>query len=371
MDIRVKRGDLLRELQVIQPIVAGKHTIPILANVLLRAELGVLHLSATDLDIALACSCPAIVTTPGATTLPAAKLCEMVKALPPDAEIGLAHTAGGAGVTVTGAGFRARLGELSPEDFPALSEPTGQATVFPAAALRWLLRSRFIVSDSDTKSIPYAAGMLLRIEAASLTAVTTDGRRMAVAVAPRETNTPTDDAVVPRKTVLALVEQLSDLANDAPVTYMRGENLLFFEIAGRLLTSRVLDAKYPAWQRVIPTKGLSPLTVNRALLQETVQRVGLVSDEVFRKISIQADTNALAISAQSIELGDADERLVVTYAGPTVVLKFAQPFLIEFLKAMDTEQVTLALPETGTGAMLLTPVGSEREFSYILMPIVG
>ena len=247
MELKVRKTDLLRELQLFQGIVERKNTIPVLANVLMEADAEELRLLATDLEVSLRSRCAATIATEGAVTVPAKKLYEVVRALP-ETEILIRQEVKGA-VRVAAEKFDSRMQTLPREDFPTLAA-AGSAASFtlPREAIREMVsRTQFAITGEDTRYFLNGALFILRPDEMCL--VATDGHRLALVSAKREAEEAEEQRVIlPKKTLWELSRLLVD--GDGDVRFESGENHLFFDVDGRQLVSRVIDAQFPAYDRV-------------------------------------------------------------------------------------------------------------------------
>ena len=339
MELSLRKTDLLRELQLFQGIVERKNTIPILANILIEADAGgkEIKLFATDLEIGLRSRCAAEVTTAGALTLPAKKLYEIVRALP-ETEVRITQSAA-ATVNVAAERFSSRMQTLPREDFPALPEATGTGHVdLPCEALREMVeKTQFAVTGEDTRY--FLNGALLVFSRKSMRLVATDGHRLALVSATREGEVAEDrdtkvaddeeaQVILPKKTLWELARLLGD--GDETITYERGENHLFFDIGGRQLISRVIDAQFPAYERVIPKGNDKRVEFERDRLTSAIKRVALLSSERSRTVKLQIDPGKVEISSSSPDVGEASEVLSVDYEDAAVTICFNAQYLLDF-----------------------------------------
>ena len=378
MELSVRKTELLRELQLFQGIVERKNTIPILANILIVAEKGAdeIQLVATDLEVGLRSRCAAEVTTGGTLTLPAKKLFEIVRALP-ETEVRITQSAAGT-VNVAAERFSSRMQTLPREDFPALPEATGTGTVnLPCQALReMVVKTQFAVTGEDTRY--FLNGALLVLTGTSMSLVATDGHRLALVSARREgtagggdTATVEDNGeasvILPKKTLWELARLLGD-GHDT-VAYERGENHLFFDIAGRQLVSRVLDAQFPAYERVIPKGNDKRVEFERDRLTSAIKRVALLSSERSRAVKLQIDAGKVEISSSSPEVGEASEVLSVEYEDAAVAICFNAQYLLDFLAVADSESVALEFKDEMSQAVL-SPLSTDGcDYTYVIMPM--
>ena len=373
MELCLRKSDLLRELQLFQGIVERKNTIPILANVLIQANGGSVELLATDLEVGLRSRCPASISKEGSLTLPAKKLYEIVRALP-ETEIRIEESAKGA-VKVAADRFDSRMQTLPREDFPTLPEAGGTfSAVLPRAVLREMVtKTQFAITGEDTRYFLNGALFVFRTDVMSL--VATDGHRLALVSAARENGKERKAqqggeevrVILPKKTLWELARLLADGEDD--VKYERGENHLFFDVGGRVLISRVIDAQFPAYERVIPKGNDKRVEFERDRLMSAIKRVALLSNERSRAVRFQMDHDKVEVASSSPELGEAKEVLPVEYGGSPLQLCFNAQYVLDFLNVADTDSVTLEFKDE-MSQVVMKPVGADGcEYTYVIMPM--
>jgi DNA polymerase-3 subunit beta len=368
MEIVVRKNDLLRELQFFQGIVERKNTIPILANVLMEAKGDQVSFLATDLEVALRSKCPATVTKPGALTLPAKKLFEIVKSLP---ETDIRISAEKGGVKVAADRFDSRMQTLPREDFPSLPESGGSPTaMLSRASLKEMVaKTQFAITGEDTRYFLNGAQFVLKADEMNL--VATDGHRLALVSVARDgtskQNGEDNKAILPKKTLGELARLMTD--GDGDISYERGENHLFFEVGGRLLISRMIDGQFPAYERVIPKGNDKHIEFERDRLTNAVKRVALLSNERSRAVKIQIDKGRVDVTSSSPDLGEAKETLPVEYSGGPMQICFNAQYVLDFLAAVSTDVVSLELKDEVSQAVM-KPVGAEGyDYTYVIMPM--
>ncbi|MFN7982006.1 MAG: DNA polymerase III subunit beta [Vicinamibacterales bacterium] len=367
MELVVRKHDLLRELQLFQGIVERKNTIPILANVLLDAKDGEVKFLATDLEVGLRSRCEATITKPGALTLPAKKLYEIVKSLP-DTDIRIAEDK--SGVKVAADRFDSRMQTLPKDDFPTLPDGTGTptATLSSASLKEMVAKTQFAITGEDTRYFLNGAQFVLKGDQMSL--VATDGHRLALVTVTRP-DTPKDapevKAILPKKTLSELGRLLTE--GDGSVGYERGENHLFFDVGGRRLISRMIDGQFPAYERVIPKGNDKHIEFERERLTNAVKRVQILSNERSRAVKFLVEKGKVEVTSSSPELGEAHETLPVDYNGPSLQICFNAQYVLDFLAVVSTDVVALELKDEVSQAVM-TPVGAEGyEYTYVIMPM--
>ena len=366
MELVVRKNDLLRELQLFQGIVERKNTIPILANVLMDAKDGKVRFLATDLEVALRSQCDATISKPGALTLPAKKLYEIVKSLP-DTDVRIAEDKNG--VKVAADRFDSRMQTLPREDFPTLPEGgTRPTAMLPSASLKEMVaKTQFAITGEDTRYFLNGAQFVLKPDSMSL--VATDGHRLALVTVKRDAGKDDTEnkAILPKKTLGELGRLLGEA--DGDISYERGENHMFFNVAGRTLISRMIDGQFPAYERVIPKGNDKHIEFERDRLTNAVKRVALLSNERSRAVKFQIEKGKVDVTSSSPELGEAHETLPVDYTGGSMQICFNAQYVLDFLSAVTSDVVALDLKDEVSQAVM-APVGADGyDYTYVIMPM--
>jgi len=368
MEFTVRKFDLLQELTLIQGVVERKTTIPILANVLVKAEGGELRIAATDLEIGLKSVCISKTTVPGTVTLPAKRLYEIVRALP-DKEIKFKR--GEANwVSVTCGSSRFRIAGLPQEDFPALAEPKSTLGKIPSDVLAKLItRTIFAISTEDSKFT--LSGALLLLKPGSITMVATDGHRLAhiEKSEPLEEVTEEIKVLVPRKAMSELVRMISESADADQIGFGRDDNHLFFDMGKRLLISRMLTGQFPNYEAVLPRNNDRVVTVNREEIASAIKRVAILSDERSRTVKLMLANSTMEITASHSDLGEAHETLEVDYEKEDLQVGFNYQYLLDFLTTADEPDVSFEFKDSESAAQLRTQPPSDYNYRYVVMPM--
>jgi DNA polymerase-3 subunit beta len=368
MEFTVRKFDLLQELTLIQGVVERKTTIPILANVLVKAEGGELRVAATDLEIGLKSVCVSKTTVPGTVTLPAKRLYEIVRALP-DKEIKFKR--GEANwVSVTCGSSRFRIAGLPQEDFPALAEPKSTLGRIPSEVLAKLIsRTIFAISTEDSKFT--LSGALLLLKPGSITMVATDGHRLAhiEKSEPLEEVTEEIKVLVPRKAMSELVRMISESTDADRIGFGRDDNHLFFDMGKRLLISRMLTGQFPNYEAVLPRNNDRVVTVNREEIASAVKRVAILSDERSRTVKLMLANGSMEITASHSDLGEAHETLEVDYEKEDLQVGFNYQYLLDFLTTADEPDVSFEFKDSESAAQLRTQPPSDYNYRYVVMPM--
>jgi len=369
MELVVRKNDLLRELQLYQGIVERKNTIPILANVLMEARGDEVRFLATDLEVALRSRCAASVAKPGALTVPAKKLYDIVKALP-DTDVRIHEDKNG--VKVAADRFDARIQTLPLEDFPTLPDATGQGSITLSGHLlrEMVEKIQFAMTSEDTRY--YLNGALFVLRGAEITLVATDGHRLAHVSVSRPADTPETTVeerrvILPKKTVWELGRLLAEA--DGEIRYERGENHLFFSVGDRVLVSRMIEGQFPAFERVIPRNNDKRVEFERERITSAIRRVSLLSNERSRAIKFEIEKEKVQISSNSAEIGEAREELAADYQGAPLQICFNAQYVQDFLNVVKTDTVAMELKDEVSQAVM-RPVGAlDYDYTYVLMPM--
>jgi DNA polymerase III subunit beta len=366
MRLQFDRKVLEPELQSVQVITARKQTIPALSHVLLTRDAdGGTHLAATDLNVAKRSTFDVVMGAAGdgAVLLPAAKFYELVQALPPGQDVTVETD--GKTAHVTCGVFKSRLNVLPAEEFPTLpSTPTGGGVV-PRALLREMVRkTRFAISSDDTRY--YLNGSLLVITPTDMRMAATDGHRLALVIAQHVSDLK-EHAIVPSNTLKELASVLDGDGDDVKLS--RGDEHLFFETGRRLLISRLIDGQFPSYDKIIPTGFKLRAVMPRAKLAEAISRVAILADQRSRSVRFALSSGSLSITCTNVESGEAADKVDVEYPGPDIALSFNARYLLEFLNATDTEQVSVELRDEVSQALFRAIGTTGYDYAYVVMPM--
>jgi len=367
MDLTINRSLLLEELQLLQGILDRRTTIPILANMLLTAEGDRLRLAATDLDITLLTGCEATIRQEGSATVPGKTFFDLVRSLPTDT---VEVTTTDNRLEIRSGTFQSQVASLNPADYPTLPDvPSGQGFALDVSVFHRLVDATSFAVSSEEGHFQYnAALLLLGVERVEM--VATDGHRLAYA---KESHfhgaPPFEQQLLPRK-VLAQLRRFA-AQEGMPLYLARGENHLAFRLGERVLLSRVLEARFPQYDRVLVRDNPHHLVVQRADLGAALRRVALLTSERTRAIQMVVEEDALSLSSHGFELGQAAEVVPCRYTGPTLTLLVNAQYLLDFLASVDVHEVRFQLRETD-GPVVVSPVlpaEATGEYLYVIMPI--
>jgi DNA polymerase-3 subunit beta len=368
MEFTVSKTDLVRELNLSQGVVEKKTTIPILSNVLVEATGDRIHLTATDLELGIRCSCPARVKKQGAGTIPAKRLLDYVRLLP-DADLEVKLQENQWASLVCGRS-RTRIAGMSRESFPELPQMPEELAVIPAGLFASMI-SKTIFAISAEESRFTLNGALLILKNSGLIMVATDGHRLAMVEA--DVNLPgmttSYRALLPRKAMGEILKLAGDTNGDTPIRFSGDENHLFFQLGDRLLLSRKLTGNFPDFERVLPKEHAHSVVLDRDELRGAIERVSQFSDERSRAIRVQFVEGEVKIHSSLSETGESEESVPVEYDGGTVEIGFNANYLLDFLRAVPEKKVGFYFKD-GHSAGELRPDGDgANQYRYVIMPM--
>ncbi len=366
MKFSAQRESFLEPLAQVIGAVERRQTSPVLGNVLVEAGEDGVVMTASDSEIELRATSTIAVERPGSTTIPARKLFEICRHLPEQARIEVELD--GERAKLRAGRSRFTLATLPAEQFPASPELTDARTlVLPAASLLGCMRATaFSMAMQDVRF--YLNGMLLEIGPEGLCAVATDGHRLAwsrVDVAGVE-GEPVR-AIVPRKSVGELQRLLGGAADNADVTLELTSQQLRAGIETVRLTTRLIDGRFPDYDRVIPVDGDKELLIDGRSLRQALTRASVLSNEKYRGIRLALGDGVLTISSNNPDQEEAVDELEVDYSGPATEIGFNVTYLLEVLGAIETENARIVLKD-GNSSALVTPETGESS-RYVVMPM--
>ncbi|MFP5419629.1 MAG: DNA polymerase III subunit beta [Gammaproteobacteria bacterium] len=362
--VQSERSTLLSSLSAVVGVVERRHTLPILSNLLLEKKGGRLNLLATDLELQISTQQDASAGEDFAVTIAARKLFDIVRALPDGATVKLDSK--DSQVVVSAGKSRFTLQTLPAADFPRVETGAGlgAAIKLPQKTLKRLLQLvQFAMASQDIRY--YLNGMLLVLDGKQLRVVATDGHRLSYAETQLETEADAREVIIPRKTVMELSKLLGDV--DDPVELRIGANQVTITLPGTELVTKVVDGKFPDYQRVIPNNQPRQLKANRQNVMQALQRAAILSNEKFRGVRLVMSENTLGIVCNNNEQEEAADEIEVSYNGDPLDVGFNVTYLLDGLGAVGSEEIMLSLADANS-SMLLTSAG-EPGFKYVVMPM--
>jgi len=361
MKFRISKEAFLDGLQKVQHVVSSRTTLPILSNVLLVAKDGRLQFTTTDLDVGITGSVEAQIEKEGATTLPAKRLVSIIRELPAS-EVEVSVDGKNHASIRSGPSFFKIIG-LSDSEFPPLPDFEG-AKVFkiPQQALRdGLKKTSYAISTDETRYV--LNGIFTSFRDGKMTLVATDGRRLAMVDTDLEFPASHEtDVIIPTKAVQELQRLLGDSGD---VIVKLSDNQVSFAVGDSLLASKLIEGNYPNYRQVIPGDSNERVVISREALLETVRRVSLLSSDKSNSVKLVFSENRIEVTANSPDVGEAQESMDVIYQGPPMQIAFNPEFLQAPLRNLDSNDVYLDLiDEMSPGVLRI-----EGTFLYVLMPM--
>jgi DNA polymerase-3 subunit beta len=361
MKFSVSKDKLLEGLSTVQNVVSTRTTLPILSNVLLQAVEGELRLTTTDLDVGVRGRVEAQVERTGATTLPARRLFSIVRELPA-AEIYTEVDTKNLASIRSGSSYFKILG-LPEEEFPPLArfENAKEFSIAQKDLKDALRKTSYAISTDETRYV--LNGILLSFKENKLTAVATDGRRLALADLELEFPRSQEiDVIVPTKAVLELQRLVKE---EGDVKLSIGENQIAFELNDALLVSKLIEGNYPNYRQVIPSEAKERITLEREIFLNAVRRVSLLASEKSNSVKLIFSKGNMDIVAVTPDVGEAKESLPVMYKGKDFSIAFNPEFLMAPLRNLPNDEVFLDLiDEMSPGVIKI-----HGPFLYVLMPM--
>jgi DNA polymerase-3 subunit beta len=363
MKFTAVREVLLKPLQAVIGVVERRQTMPILANVLLVAKNGEISITATDLEVELVANVQVDVDSAGEITVPGRKLLDICRALPEGAEVSV--SLGGDKVNVNSGRSKFSLTTLPAAEFPTIEDiNAGQSVEVPQETLgRLLEKTHFSMAQQDVRY--YLNGLLIETGNKHLRAVATDGHRLSLCEAELEDKSvPEQQVIVPRKGVLELQRLLS---GEGTVTLELGSNHIRIQLDGIRFTSKLIDGRFPEYDRVIPKDTDNQFSADRQLFKAALQRTAILSNEKYRGIRLIIRDSGLVLQAHNPEQEEAEEELEVSYSGDDIEIGFNVNYLLDALGAIESDEVTLSVVDSNSSCLLREPGNDESK--YVVMPM--
>jgi len=364
--IKANRDALLKPLTTVAGIVERRHTLPILANILIKKQGTKVSFVATDLEVQITTASEfGVGEQEAAITVAARKLLDILRALPDTGEITVSNTSGK--LTVQSGKSRFALQTLGATDFPTLSEPETfdvNITITQQALKHLLAMTQYAMAQQDIRY--YLNGTLFVFEEGSLRAVATDGHRLAHCYTAVEGVSEPAEIIIPRKTVMELQRLLSD--SEEPVTIGVAAGQIRFKFGDVELISKLVEGKFPDYKRVIPTNYTRHFDVSREALLASLQRTAIMTTDKLRSVRFQLGNNVLQASSTNAEQEEAVEEVDIEYDHEPLDVGFNVSYLLDFLSSLKTETVRWSIMPDANASALLTIPGDDS-FQYVVMPM--
>lgn len=362
--VKTQRDNLLRPLQTVSGIVERRHTLPILANLLIRKTGQDISFLSTDLELQITtrADCGAGASDV-ATTVAARKLLDILRNVP-DSEVSLSLS--DKRLTVQAGKSRFALQTLAAEDFPTVTEAKDYGASFelPQKTFRQLLAMvHFAMAQQDIRY--YLNGLLLVVAGDMLRMVATDGHRLAYAASPLVGDYARTDVILPRKTVVELARQLADSDDALEVTIVG--NQIVFRFGHIELISKLIDGKFPDYERVIPQGHPKLVKASRLALLQSLQRAAILTNEKFRGVRLMLSEGSLKLVSTNAEQEEAQEELEVDYSGDALDIGFNVTYLLDVLNNLSANEIEIRFNDGNASALF--GLADDPDFKYVVMPM--
>jgi len=363
--LKATQDKVLSVLQAVCGIVERRHTLPILANVLIRKTGSTLQLTTSDLEIQIRTTAELDGDAGDyTTTVGARKLIDILRTMPTDQTVSLESSA--AKLILKGGKSRFTLQTMAAEDFPLVQEAAnfGPAFSVPQKTLKDLLgQVSFAMAVHDIRY--YLNGILFVAEGKQLSLVATDGHRLAFASATLAVDVPKQEVILPRKTVTELQRLLSD--TEGAIEMQFANNQAKFSFDGMEFVTKLVEGKFPDYNRVIPKNHKNSITLGRSALLATLQRTAILTSDKFKGVRLNIDPGTLHVASNNAEQEEAVDELDIDYDGDSIEIGFNVTYLIDALTNMSQEMVKLELSDGNSSALFTIP--DNATFKYVVMPM--
>lgn len=363
--LKATQDKLLAILQSVSGIVERRHTLPILANVLIRKTGDQLQLTTSDLEIQIRTSADLGGDSGNySTTAGARKLIDILRTMPGDQTVSLESSANK--LVMKGGKSRFTLQTLPAEDFPLVQEAPSFGPTFsvPQKTFKNLLSQvSFAMAVHDIRY--YLNGILFVAEGNKLSIVATDGHRLAFSSAQLDVEVPKQEVILPRKTVLELQRLLSGDEGDIQLQF--ANNQAKFAFGGMEFVTKLVEGKFPDYNRVIPKNHKNIVTVGRAALLATLQRTAILTSEKFKGVRLNIEPGTLRVASNNAEQEEAVDELDIDYGGDAIEIGFNVTYLIDALANQEQEMVRIELSDSNSSALFTIP--DNASFKYVVMPM--
>jgi len=360
---KIEKEALLKPLQVVVGVVERKQTMPILSNILIEKENGKIRLTATDLEIQITNIIETDDDSSAAITVGGKKLQDILRILPDQSKISIEVKENK--VQIKSNKSRFNLQTLPAQDFPKLSNQLQNSNKITLSqnALKSLLGSiQYAMAQQDVRY--YLNGVLLGVEGNKLKAVATDGHRLAYNAITIEADLAKQEIIIPRKAVMELAKLLAD--DDSAIELEFSDQQLKTSFSGIQLVTKLIEGKFPDYQRVIPDYS-NHLSMNRTLVQQALQRAAILSNEKFRGVRFVLTEKNLSVISSNSEQEEAQVEIETDYHGEAIDIGFNVNYLLDGLNSINSEQAIFSFGSPNSSILITSP--DNQEFRYVVMPM--
>jgi DNA polymerase-3 subunit beta len=363
--VKTQRDTLLRPLQIVSGIVERRHTLPILANILIRKEGEKVSFLSTDIEVQITTHAEVGSGAEEATTtVSARKLLDILRALPDSGDVSVSLS--NMRLTVQSGKSRFALQTLAAEDFPTVAQAEQYTTkvTLQQKTLKHLFNMvHFSMAQQDIRY--YLNGLLLVVEGKNVIAVATDGHRLAFAQVELEQEFERQEVIIPRKTIIELQRLLEE--SEQPVDLEIANNQVKLSFSDIELISKLVEGKFPDYTRVIPKGYKNEFTISRESLLRALQRAAIMTSDKFKGVRWVIAPGALKISSTNADQEEAVEELEIDYGGDSVDIGFNVTYLLDVLNNLKIDQINIALGDANSSALITIP--DNADFKYVVMPM--
>ena len=363
--LKTTQETVLLVLQSVAGIVERRHTLPILANVLIRKTGASVELTTSDLEIQIRTTAQLDGDSGDfATTVGARKLIDILRTMPAEQTVSLESSA--AKLILKGGKSKFTLQTMAAEDFPLVQEAASFGPKFsvPQKTLKSLLSQvSFAMAVHDIRY--YLNGILFVAEGKTLSLVSTDGHRLAFSSATLDVEVPKQEVILPRKTVMELQRLLSDA--EGAIEMQFANNQAKFSFDNMEFVTKLVEGKFPDYNRVIPRNHKNSIILGRAALLATLQRTAILTSDKFKGVRLNIDPGTLRVASNNAEQEEAVDELDIDYGGDSIEIGFNVTYLIDALTNMSQDMVKLELSDGNSSALLTIP--DKDAFKYVVMPM--
>jgi DNA polymerase-3 subunit beta len=363
--LKASQENIVAALQSVVGIVERRHTLPILANVMIQKTPKAVQLTSSDLEIQIRTEADLGGDSANfTTTVGARKLMDILRSMPSDQTVSLESQQNK--LVLKSGKSKFTLQTLPAEDFPLVQESANFGHMFsiPQKTLKDLLHQvSFAMAVHDIRY--YLNGILFVAEGKQLSLVATDGHRLAHTSATLDVEVPKQEVILPRKTVLELLRLLSD--KEGMIDMQFANNQAKFKFEGKEFVTKLVEGKFPDYNRVIPKNHKNAVTLGRASLLSTLQRTAILTSDKFKGVRINLDTGMLRVAASNAEQEEAIDEIEIDYVGDSIEIGFNVTYLIDVLTNMSQDMVRMDLADSNSS--VLVTMAENPNFKYVVMPM--
>ena len=369
MKLKIKKDEILKGLQRIQGVVDKKNTMPILSNMLLVADGKGIEIVATDLEIGLRGRYEADVEKPGAVTVSAKKMFEIVRELPEEnIQIRVEESSW---VKIVSGRSQFKLVGLPKEEYPNLPDVAeeGMITIAGEALREMIKKTLYAAGENDARYV--LNGLFVHLSQGkgglNVRIVGTDGHRLSMIDRVVDAKHKDESVIIPKKAMLELRRLLEEDESQEGFQIGFSKNHALFKRGDLVMVSKLIDGNYPNYQQVLPTQNTKLVTVSKDMITHAVKRVSILSKEKNNAVKLQLERNQLTLSTNNPEVGEANEELAIDYKGDSLAIGFNSRYLMDVLTAMDGENITLELNDA-LSPCLIKEAGNDS-YKCVVMPM--